>query len=204
MIQTYKKIPIFLCIFAVPTAKNMRKLLLLTATALLALSSCSEMDPFTGTEGIRFNLNGKKYVMQSDLFKISPLKETADSVTISSTLSGPSAIDICSFYLKLCPLEQLAADKEYNTGENGISAEISAFSMGFADIASAVSSASETKEQAAESESETTEKSSAPVQLQGWVKRVASEDAKLELLFEFSGKDDAGNEYVIKHGFLRL
>ena len=170
----------------------MRKLLLLTATALLALSSCSEMDPFTGTEGIRFNLNGKKYVMQSDLFNTSPLRETADSVTVNSTLSGPSAIDVCSFYLKLCPLEQLAVDKEYKTGENGISAEISPFSMGLADLTSA------------ESESETTQKSASPIQLQGWVKRVASETAKLELLFEFSGKDDAGNEYVIKHGFLRL
>ena len=184
----------------------MRKLLLLTATALLALSSCSEMDPFTGTEGIRFNLNGKKYVMQSELFNISPLRETADSATVNSTLSGPSAIDICSFYLKLCPLEQLAVDKEYKTGENGISAEISPFSMGLSDIASAVSSAStsENTDQATESESETTQKSASPIQLQGWVKRVASETAKLELLFEFSGKDDAGNEYVIKHGFLRL
>ena len=170
----------------------MRKLFLPTTVFLLALSSCSEMDPFTGTEGIRFNLNGKKYVMQSELFNISPLRETADSVTVSSTLSGPSVIDICSFYLKLCPLEQLAVDKEYNTGENGISAEISPFSMGLADLASA------------ESESESTEKSASPIQLQGWVKRVASETATLELLFEFNGKDDAGNEYVIKHGFLRL
>ena len=150
------------------------------------------MDPFTGTEGIRFNLNGKKYVMQSDFFNTSPFRETADSVTVNSTLSGPSAIDICSFYLKLCPLEQLAVDKEYKTGENGISAEISPFSMGLSDIASA------------ESESEPTQKSASPIQLQGWVKRVASETAKLELLFEFNGKDDAGNEYVIKHGFLRL
>lgn len=183
----------------------MRKLFLLTTVFLLALSSCSEMDPFTGTEGIRFNLNGKKYVMQSELFNISPLRETADSVTVSSTLSGPSVIDICSFYLKLCPLEQLAVDKEYNTGENGISAEISPFSMGLADLTSAVASASsDSMEQAAESESETTQKSASPIQLQGWVKRVASETAKLELLFEFNGKDDAGNEYVIKHGFLRL
>ena len=97
-------------------------------------------------------------------------------------------------------------DKEYNTGENGISAEISPFSMGLSDIASAVSSASasENTDEATESESETTEKSASPIQLQGWVKRVASETAKLELLFEFNGKDDAGNEYVIKHGFLRL
>lgn len=180
----------------------MRKLLLLTATVLLTLSSCSEMDPFTGSEGIRFNLNGKKYVMQSELLSTSPLRETADSVTVNSTLSGPSAIDICSFYLKLCPLEQLAVDKEYSTGENGISAEISPFSMGLSDIASAISSTSEAKEQATESES--TNDSNAPIQLQGWVKRVASETAKLELLFEFNGKDQAGNEYVIKHGFLRL
>lgn len=184
----------------------MRKLLLLTTAFLLALSSCSEMDPFTGTEGIRFNLNGKKYVMQGDLFKISPLRETEDGITISSTLSGPSAIDICSFTLNLCQLDQLAVDKEYKTGESGISAEISPFSMGLADIASAVSSdsSSEKTEQATESESETTEKSTSPIQLQGWVKRVASETATLELLFEFNGKDDAGNEYVIKHGFLRL
>ena len=184
----------------------MRKLLLLTTAFLLALSSCSEMDPFTGTEGIRFNLNGKKYVMQSDLFKISPLRETADSTTINSTLSGPSAIDICSFYLKLCPLEQLAVDKEYKTGESGISAEISPFSMGLSDIASAVSSASssETTDEVSEAESESKAESAAPIQLQGWVKRVASEAARLELLFEFSGKDDAGNEYIIKHGFLRL
>ena len=160
------------------------------------------MDPFTGTEGIRFNLNGKKYVMQSEFFSLSPLRETADSVTVNSTLSGPSAIDICSFKLKLCPLEQLAVDKEYNTGESGISAEISPFSMGLADITSAISSTSENMGQA--SESETKVESSAPIQLQGWVKRVASETAKLELLFEFNGKDEAGNEYVIKHGFLRL
>ena len=172
----------------------MRKLLLLTTAFLLALSSCSEMDPFTGTEGIRFNMNGKKYVMQSGLLNVSPLWETADSVTVSSTLSGPSAIDVCTFRLKLCPLEQLAVDKEYNTGESGISAEISPFSIGFSDLVSA----------AAESETETKTESSAPVQLQGWVKRVASESAQLELLFEFSGKDVAGNEFVIKHGFLRL
>ena len=182
----------------------MKKLFLLTTVFLLALSACSEMDPFTGTEGIRFNLNGKKYVMQSELFNISPLRETADSATVNSTLTGPSAIDICSFYLKLCPLEQLAADKEYKTGENGISAEISPFSMGLSDIASAVSSASENKDETIEPEPETTQKSASPIQLQGWVKRVASETAKLELLFEFNGKDDAGNEYVIKHGFLRL
>ena len=180
----------------------MRKLLLLTTSVLLALSSCSEMDPFTGTEGIRFNLNGKKYVMQSDLFNISPLRETADSVTVSSTLTGPSAIDICSFSLKLCPLEQLAVDKEYKTGESGISAEISPFSMDLSDIASAVSGTSDTADQ--DSESETLASSSTPIQMQGWIKRVASETSKLELLFEFSGKDEAGNEYEIKHGFMRL
>ena len=177
----------------------MRKLFLLTTAFLLALSSCTEMDPFTGTEGIRFNMNGKKYVLQSDFLSSSPLRETADGITIKSSLSGPSAIDFCSFTLNLCTLEQLAVDKEYNTGENGISAEISPFSMGLSDLASAVSSASE---------SETTEQEEAtttpPIQLQGWVKRMASETAQLELLFEFNGKDQDGNEYVIKHGFLRL
>ena len=184
------------------TAKYMRRLLLSITTLLLALSSCTQMDPFTGTEGIRFNLNGKKYVMQGDLFKISPLRETEDGITITSTLSGPAAIDICSFTLNLCPIDQLAVDKEYKTGEKGISAEISPFSLGLSDIAQAAASTSETSEEV--SQSETKEDTSAPILMQGWVKRVASETAKLELLFEFSGKDQAGNEYVIKHGFLRL
>ena len=201
MIQTYKKNPINMYICG-KTAKYMRRLLLSITTLLLALSSCTQMDPFTGTEGIRFNLNGKKYVMQGDLFKISPLRETEDGITITSTLSGPAAIDICSFTLNLCPIDQLAVDKEYKTGEKGISAEISPFSLGLSDIAQAAASTSETSEEV--SQSETKEDTSAPILMQGWVKRVASETAKLELLFEFSGKDQAGNEYVIKHGFLRL
>ena len=159
------------------------------------------MDPFTGEEGIRFNMNGRKYVMQSGLFGISPLWEKEDGVTIYTSLSGPSALDMCSFRLNLCNLDQLAVDKEYNTGENGITAEISPLSVSFSDIASTVKESADQETEVQENTEETVAK---PVPLQGWVKRVASENAKLELLFEFSGKDEAGNEYVIKHGFLRL
>ena len=181
----------------------MRKLLLPIAVLLLTVCSCSDMDPFMGTDGIRFNMNGKKYVMQKEFFGlISPMSKTDDGIIISASLTGPSALDMCYFTLNLCLEDQLAVDKEYKTGENGISANISTFSVGLSDLASAAQSANE--EEVSEATSEAKEEA-APVQLQGWVKRVASEDAsKLEVLFEFSGKDAEGNEYVIKHGFLRL
>lgn len=179
-----------------------KKLFGLILPLLLVFGSCSEQDPFTGTNGIRFNMNGKKYVLHNGLFKMKPMSKTEDGVTISSTLNGPTALDICSITIKLCPLDQLVADTEYHTGEYGISSEVSILSMDVSDMTSVAKETSESGDLASEIEEET--ESAPPVQLQGWVKRVASETAELELLFEFNGTDEAGNEYVIKHGFLRL
>ena len=185
----------------------MRKLLLPLTALLLAVTSCyKDLDPFEGTDGIRFNLNGKKYVQQSGWLSVSPLNETEDGIVISSSMSGPSFLDLCTFTLNLCPLEQLTVDKEFKTGENGISAEIELLlsdmpSLG--EVVSAVSDTSEVSEESEETATETKEKVP-PVQMSGWVKRVASETGKLEVLFELSGKDEAGNQYELKHGFLRL
>lgn len=162
------------------------------------------MDPFTGEEGIRFNLNGKKYVMQGNLLNLLPMTETDDGISINATMSGPGTVDMCTFTLKLCTLDQLAVDTEYKTGENGISSEISLLSIGLSELSSAIKESSETGDQVSEAQEETGKTTAPPIQLQGWIKRVASESAQLELLFEFNGKDEEGKEYVIKHGFLRL
>lgn len=176
-------------------SNHMRKLLLPFMALLLAAGSCtSSLDPFEGTEGIRFNLNGKKYVMQSGFFSLAPLIETEDGIIVSASMSGPSILDFVSFNLNLCTADQLAVDKEYKTGENGISATIKPYVPSTTSI-----TATEEEETKEEVTPETP-----PVQLQGWVKRVASETEQLEVLFEFTGKDTEGNEYVIKHGFLRL
>jgi len=185
----------------------MRKLLLPLMALLMAVSSCyTDMDPFEGTDGIRFNLNGKKYVMQSGWLSTSPLSETEDGIVISSSMSGPSFLDLCSFTLNLCPLEQLAEDKEYKTGENGISAEIELLLSDMPSLGEVVSAAADLSESSEESEETTTETKEKlpPVQMSGWVKRVASEAGKLEVLFELNGKDQDGNQYELKHGFLRL
>ena len=161
------------------------------------------MDPFTGEEGIRFNMNGQKYVMQGGFFSLTPLRETEDGVSIVSSMTGPSALDMCTITINLCPVDQLAIGTEYKTGENGISSELSVMSLGLSDLASAAKEAAETVEESSQTQEQAKEEVP-PVQLQGWVKRVASETAQLELLFEFSGKAQDGTEYVIKHGFLRL
>lgn len=175
----------------------MKKLLLLPFMALLlGAASCStSLDPFEGTDGIRFNLNGKKYVMQSGFFSGIPLVETEDGITVSASMSGPSILDFVSFTLFLCKEDQLVQDKEYKTGENGISAQIKPFVPSTPTIAEAETEGEESEQEV---------KETPPVQLQGWVKRVASQTEQLEILFEFTGKDADGNEYVIKHGFLRL
>lgn len=185
----------------------MKKLLLPLMALLLAATSCyKDLDPFEGTDGIRFNLNGKKYVMQSGWLSGNPLSQTEDGMVISSSMSGPSFLDLCSFTLNLCPLEQLAVDTEYKTGQNGISAEIELLLSDMPSLGEVVSAVSDTSEESEESEETTTETKEKlpPVQLSGWVKRVASETGKLEVLFELNGKDEAGNQYELKHGFLRL
>lgn len=175
----------------------MKKLLLPIIALLLTAGSCtSSLDPFEGTDGIRFNLNGKKYVMQSGILGLSPVVETEDGLTVRANMQGPSFLDFVSFSLDLCKADQLAVDKEYKTGENGISATIKPYVPSTPSIAATEEDAAEPKEEA--------KPETPPVQLQGWVKRVASETEQLEILFEFTGKDAEGNEYVIKHGFLRL
>lgn len=174
---------------------------------LLAVTSCyKDLDPFEGTDGIRFNLNGKKYVQQSGWLSVSPLNETEDGIIISSSMSGPSFLDLCTFTLNLCPLEQLTVDKEFKTGENGISAEIELLLSDMPSLGEVVSAVSDTSEESEEGEETATEAKEKvpPVQMSGWVKRVASETGKLEVLFELTGKDEAGNQYELKHGFLRL
>lgn len=178
----------------------MRKLLLPIVAALLAVWSCSsDLDPFEGTDGIRFNLNGIKYVMQDGFMSPIPLEVTETGVVINASMSGSSLLDVASITINLCPLDQLAVDTEYKTGENGISAELLLYFSGMPDIWTALSSKPE--EPAAEAQPQ---EDPQPIPLEGWVKRVASETEKLELLFEFSGKDPEGNQYELKHGFLRL
>ena len=176
---------------------HMKKLLLPIIALLLTAGSCtSSMDPFEGTDGIRFNLNGKKYVMQSGLLGLDPLVETEDGRIVKANMQGPSFLDLVSFTLNLCKADQLAVDKEYKTGENGISATIKPYVPSTPTIAAVEEDTTEPKEEV--------KPETPPVQLQGWVKRVASETDQLEILFEFTGKDTEGNEFVIKHGFLRL
>ena len=100
----------------------------------------------------------------------------------------------------------MTVDKEFKTGENGISAEIELLLSDMPSLGEVVSAVSDTSEESEESEETATEAKEKvpPVQMSGWVKRVASETGKLEVLFELTGKDEAGNQYELKHGFLRL
>lgn len=147
---------------------------------LLFLTSCIQrLDPFTGTDGVRANINGDKYVM-ANLVAFSPVAHCTDNsfsaqaslVHINKSLSKSSPSSGYSLSISLDNIDALATGSQYMLGEgrNG-EAKLTPYSNN--------------------GNAET-------VSLQGWI-RFLSLSPKVVARFELESPG-----YEVRHGLLRL
>ena len=147
---------------------------------LLLVTSCvKRLDPFSGTDGVRANINGDKYVMEY-LVAFNPVAHCTDNsfsiqttlVHINKSLSQSSSSSGYSFSISLDNSDALVAGYQYILGEgrNG-EAKLTPYSNN--GNAEAVS-------------------------LQGWI-RFLSLSPKVVARFELESPG-----YEVRHGLLRL
>jgi len=154
----------------------------MTLGLVAQLCSCTKtLDPFTGTMGVRANINGEKYILITDADRTPNGHLEGNSFTMKERLTEPRSWDVYGNrkHSKSYDLSfdihgegYLTTGVSYSVGPEGFSARLSAV---------------DGMDQEA-------------VPLRGWI-RFYDVSSKIEAEFEL--ESERGN-YVIRHGFCRL
>lgn len=160
----------------------MKRLLFLAIPLLCILTGCfKDMDPFEGGDGVRTNLNGCKCVMLGTPGNVY-ISSTGDagSYSVKSDVTMLRILDHHQFQLdfNIADTVAIVANQEYKIGTGNYKVTL----VG-------------PKEAPGEE-----------IPLKGWVKflQLNPSGRIVEARFELDGKDSSGQDYTLRHGFMRL
>ena len=160
------------------------KLLRIIVLAILlpVVAGCfKQMDPFTGSDGVRVNINSSKCVMQSisGINHASYTNDGTNYVFTASYLSMVRTLDNAGFSISFTVKDSspLVTGKRYNTNGSTIVTLVNYPDCPGMDVS-----------------------------MSGWIQfnRIEEESSIVEATFELDAQPAGGKKITAKHGFLRL